>query len=223
MNIPTACKLPVVGTLTFALFFLSGKLGATYTIQDDLVVEGETVLEDDLEVQGSVAIGPDTSSTNNSLVFGEYSSSSAWASFAGGADAIAGGSRSIAMGDSAFAGGETSAAFGSFTSAMGLATLAGGVGTLASGDYAVALGRQTRGQSYASFAIGRFNVGGTSSGGDTTWNEEDPLFEIGNGTAWNDRSNAMTVYKDGRTEFTGTVRIEPSGDLSMGPFTNGPQ
>lgn len=53
MNTPNACTLSIVGTLAAALLFSAGKLSATYTIQDDLVVEGDGSVEKSLEVDGN--------------------------------------------------------------------------------------------------------------------------------------------------------------------------
>jgi len=64
----------------------------------------------------------------------------------------------------------------------------------ASGDYATAMGRETKAQAYSSLAIGRYNVGGGNS---TSWQNADPLFEIGNGLNASNPSNALTILKDG--------------------------
>ena len=45
-----------------------------------------------------------------------------------------------------------------------------------------------------SVAMGRYNVGGGNS---ISWVETDPLFEIGIGTSFSDRANALTVLKNG--------------------------
>jgi hypothetical protein len=60
------------------------------------------------------------------------------------------------------------------------------------------MGRWTTANSYISTALGRFNVGGGSS---TDWVETDPLFEIGNGTSTSAKSNALTIYKNGKLEI----------------------
>lgn len=92
--------------------------------------------------------------------------------------------------------------------------------TDASGRASTAMGFRTKADSLSSMAIGQYNLGG---GHATQWNGEDPLFEIGNGTSFGNRSNAVTVYKNGNMEVSGTIRTaEPAGDLSMGAFTAQP-
>jgi hypothetical protein len=121
----------------------------------------------------------------------------------------------------------SSFAVGEGTAATGLDSTATGYGTTASGDFSTATGDQTKAYAYASFALGRNNVGGFAAGGDTAWVETDPVLEIGNGGDWNSPSNAVTILKNanmrtgGKAEFKGGVRVPPQGDLSMGDFTAG--
>ena len=88
-------------------------------------------------------------------------------------------------------------------------TLNGGDGTiiltrgLADSLYAALGSGSVAGQGllYNSFdaaVFGRYNLGGDDTGS-TTWVESDPLFELGNGTAADERSNAVTVKKNGET------------------------
>ncbi|MEH1007660.1 MULTISPECIES: tail fiber domain-containing protein [unclassified Winogradskyella] len=62
------------------------------------------------------------------------------------------------------------------------------------GSYSTTIGYGTAAESYASTAIGSFNVGG---GDPNTWVDNSPLFEIGNGTSDLNRRNALTVLKTG--------------------------
>jgi len=64
------------------------------------------------------------------------------------------------------------------------------------------------------------------------WCASDPLFEVGNGTSSSYPSDALVVYKNGNTTVSGTltvtgssntILVNPAGDLSMGPFTTGPE
>ena len=75
----------------------------------------------------------------------------------------------------------------------------------AEGDYSIALGGSSAlgvlstamgytSSSFFSTSIGTLNIGGGSS---NTWIETDPLFEIGNSNDPNNRSNALTVLKNG--------------------------
>ena len=76
---------------------------------------------------------------------------------------------------------------GNYSTAMGN-------NTTASGDYSTAMGWGTKVQSVSSTAIGQFNIGG---GDPEVWINTNPLFEIGNGQDDGNRSNALTVLKNG--------------------------
>ncbi len=91
-----------------------------------------------------------------------------------------------AMGDYSFAAGYNSKALNSYSVAMR--------GGKASGFGSIAIGGGTHAASYAGMAIGEFNVG---TGNPASWQPEDPLFEIGNGSTPSNRRNAMTVFKNG--------------------------
>src|SRR4029079_2140319 len=92
-------------------------------------------------------------------------------------------------------------AFGNLTEARGMVSTTMGYGSVAQGnwslaagyransvaDFSFAMGENTKSRSQNSFVVGRNN--------DTT--AINSLFEIGNGTADNARSNAMTVLQGG--------------------------
>ncbi|WOO42199.1 hypothetical protein [Rubellicoccus peritrichatus] len=105
---------------------------------------------------------------------------SIYGSSADGNNAIALGARSLAEGDN---------------------SLALGSDNVAVGDNATALGANTKANSYLSTVLGRYNSGDfdAANNGDTAWVELDSLFEIGNGVNENDRTNAVTVLKNGQT------------------------
>ena len=95
--------------------------------------------------------------------------------------------------------------FGSVTiglsnKAVSTNAFAAGYNNLATGFYATAFGNNTYSKSYGSFVIGQYNV---VAGDSTQWIETDPLFIVGNGLNNADRSNALTIYKNGRTIFMG--------------------
>ncbi|GLR15757.1 hypothetical protein GCM10007940_03720 [Portibacter lacus] len=130
---------------------------------------------------GATAMGRDTEATNS------YA-------FATGFFSNADGQYSTAMGfnTDAFALGST--ALGYSTDAEANYSFAAGYFAEAQGIYSVAIGNAVQAQSYASMAVGRYNVGGGSG---TSWNDSDPIFEIGIGTGPSTRANAMTVKKNG--------------------------
>ncbi len=93
-----------------------------------------------------------------------------------------------------------SIAVGNNTEAHGLTSIAVGEENLAWGFHSSAFGLGIRAMSYAGTAIGRYNVGDPLDIF-SEWNENDVLFEIGNGTDNNNRSNAVTVLKNGNVGF----------------------
>ena len=130
----------------------------------------------------------------NSTTLGIRTSATGDSSVAIGSDSTASDDFSVAIGAGAVASEQQSVSIGGSSQASGFASVALGNFTEASGNYAFASGQRTRAQSQNSTAIGRYNIGGGSS---TTWNDLDPLFEIGNGSSNTDRSNALTIMKSG--------------------------
>ncbi len=139
-----------------------------------------------------------------SLALGYGANANANYSTAFGKYAKANGNISTAMGYNTQANGYTSTAMGYESKANGSYALASGRGTEAAGNYATTMGYFTAANSQSSLAIGRFNIG---NGNLTNWVETDPLFEIGNGTSVNNRSNALTIYKNGNALLNGDLEL----------------
>lgn len=96
------------------------------------------------------------------------------------------------------------------------ATIAGGYDNTASGVASTAMGTGTTAQAQNSLVIGRYNI---ISGTTTSWVETDPLFVIGNGSGDGNRSNAMTVLKNGNVGIGTTNpgrRLTVNGDMEIG-------
>jgi len=133
------------------------------------------------------------------------------ASFAGGGSGTtASGSNSIAFGANATASALGSVAFGSGTAsasysfAHGLSCTASGNWSRATGNsstatqpFAMASGQWAKADTQGEIAFGRYNAQSVSS---SSWNDEDALFRLGNGTGTTSdlRSDALTVLKNGR-------------------------
>lgn len=147
----------------------------------------------------------------NSFAAGAYSNAAGENSLALGYFTSAPGDRSSAMGY-----GSTSPGFGStvlgfgsiaagnYATSIGLNTVANGGASISMGDNAVAngnnsfsLGHYTNSKSDFSFVTGKYN--------DTT--AVNSLFEIGNGTANNLRSNAVTVLQNGNVGINTTAPV----------------
>lgn len=101
---------------------------------------------------------------------------------------------SVAMNSNTHALGDNSTAMGLLTDAVGDVSIATGFQSFAEGNYSMALGYRVYTHAYGSTAIGSYNIGG---GLPDSWGDTDPLFEIGNGADNFNRSNALTVLKNG--------------------------
>jgi hypothetical protein len=108
------------------------------------------------------------------------------------------------MGANTKASGTSSTSLGNYTVASGSASTSMGNYTIASGLYSTSMGNSTRAKSDNSLVIGIFNDSSNTN----------RLFEIGNGTANNARSNAMTVLTNGNI---GIGTTNPSRPLSFPP------
>lgn len=131
---------------------------------------------------------------------------------------------SFSSGLSTEAVGAESTAFGYFTNAFGRRSTAMGSATEALGFGSTSIGVVTRAEAFASVAIGRYNLGGGNAG---SWDDNDPLFEVGNGTNPSNRNNALAILKNGlhiiNSNITG-LRIYPgsgSDGLEIEPKPNG--
>ncbi len=109
----------------------------------------------------------------------------------------ASGSYSIVAGESNIASGSYSTAFGNITVASGLNSTSFGKSTTASGHYSTTIGENTVAESAYETVLGRWNSD-YSPTNTTGWSSFDRLFVVGNGTASNARSNAMTILKNGK-------------------------
>lgn len=158
----------------------------------------------------SVAFGYNTKAKSNySFAGGQTSTASGLGSFAYGNNCIASGENAIAVGNTNAATGTRSACFGSqsfatghsafcvgsLNKAVGVASLAAGSATKASGNFALSAGIETIAKSYACTSLGAYNDSTSSSS--ISWIATDPLFIVGNGTAPGNRSNALTILKNG--------------------------
>jgi len=145
----------------------------------------------------SFAIGEGTRAEGlNSFAAGRNTHATGFNSFASGEVTMASGYGSFAAGGWTESSGDYAFATGYFTEAAGDYAFAAGGWTESSGDYAFASGRHTIANGFAGMVIG-INNSPILSSPQTVVTEDTPLFIIGNGSSFNDRSNAMVVRKDG--------------------------
>ena len=108
---------------------------------------------------------------------------------------------------------------------IGDRSIAFGYNTEASGDRSTTFGNAAIALSYAETALGSYNalVVPLSK---TSWNANDRLFVIGNGTSTSARSDALVMLKDGTTTLNGALTINTSSTttsytLPLAGGTNG--
>ena len=163
--------------------------------------------------------GTSTAMGYNTIASGDYSTAMGNSSNASGLISTAMGSITTASGDYSTAMGRATTASGEFSTATGVGANASGTAstaigrqtiasgyvataighfTTASGNFSTTMGNSTKALSYAETAIGVHNTAYTPNS-ETEWIENDRLFVIGNGTAYNSLSNALTILKNGNT------------------------
>lgn len=117
-------------------------------------------------------------------------------SFASGRGTIASGGQTVAMGENSTAFGFASVAMGHYNTAYGAYSFAMGEFSTSSGFYSTSFGLNNRSKSFGGFVTGLYNDTTNAVSGIFA-NPLNRIFQIGNGTANNARSNAMTVLHNG--------------------------
>lgn len=181
----------------------------------------------------SAAFGVSTKANGiNSFALGNLTIARGTQSVALGQSTLASGSNSVAMGGSSIASGGNSFAMGSGAVASGDPSIALGTNTIASAANSVSIGNASLATGNNSMSIGTFNYSKSFSGtvvglyndstdatNPTATDPANRIFQIGNGTADNARSNAMTVLGSGATQLnkygSGTFTGTPTYNLSV--------
>lgn len=159
--------------------------------------------------ESSAAFGGSTIASGvASSAFGSGTEASGEYSSAFGDRATASGDYSSAFGNVTTASGDYSTAFGQNTTASGSRSAAFGYETEASGDFSSAFGFRSTANEFSSLAIGQFSTEGVV---ETSWTVGSPIFKVGNGTSPLNRSNAYTLYNDGRSEQIKDMEVTEIG------------
>jgi trimeric autotransporter adhesin len=166
----------------------------------------------------SIAMGQGTiSSGTNSSAMGKSTIASGNFSTALGENSIASGTTSTALGFSNTASGIYTTALGSSNTVSGASATAMGGSNISSGDYSSALGRFNKSKSYAGVVIGIYNDSANALNANAA-DDNNRLFQIGNGVSDFSRKNAMTVLLNGQTGFntsTPEAVIDVNGSVAM--------
>lgn len=160
----------------------------------------------DFSTFGDVSGG---ASGDYSMAIGPGSVASGDSSFCRGYNSNASGAGSTVIGSYSSASGNGSRTFGYASSASGIGATAIGSYCNASSFGSTTIGFGLEGDSYYSFAQGKYNIRGGTPG---SWVVTDPLFVIANGVDDDNRNNAVTVLKNGKV---GIGRSTPSSLLEV--------
>ena len=163
----------------------------------------------------STAMGHQTEASGEfSTAMGRETTASGKYSTAMGLETTASSYSSTAMGQRTTAGGGSSTAMGYQSTASGGASTAMGDNTEASGSVSTAMGEQTIASDYNSLAVGRYNLlGSTITTSATEFSLDNTAFVIGNGTASNNRSDALVVKFNGDATLAGNLNINSDARL----------
>lgn len=168
--------------------------------------------------KGAFRAGQAVSTEWDDANVGNYSIAAGYQNTASGNGSVAFGTQNTASGTGAtvfgvfqnYATNTAATAWGTHNVlASGIASTAWGIGTRASGGYATAWGASEAAGIYATSwgegttapsayetSLGRYNMAYTPNSA-TAWDASDRLFTIGNGNSNTDRSNALTLIKNG--------------------------
>jgi Head domain of trimeric autotransporter adhesin len=193
------------------------------------ILRNTSDLTNDNFVIGSVQMDEDTSiSTDDNRMFfnktkgafraGNSNNGANWNnanvgnfSTAFGYNAKASGDSAVAMGNSLTASGNYSTALGNSNTSSGTNSTAMGRLTTASGIFSTAMGFNTAAQSYNETTLGRNNTDAASPNA-TTFIATDRLLTVGNGVDSSNKSNALTILKNGNTAIG---NINPTEKLDV--------
>lgn len=139
------------------------------------------------------------------------------------------GNAAIAFGVNNISSGDKSISIGNGINSLGSTSIGMGDSTNASGTSSVAIGNNVNSPSFSEVVVGTYNNTyiPTSS---TNWNASDRIFVIGNGQSISQRTNAMTVLKNGNMGIGTPAPIAPTmglhqvnnnGILAEGTFGSG--
>ncbi len=163
----------------------------------------------------STAMGYSTrASGNGSTAMGQGTTAKGFSSIAMGQNTIAREAVSTAMGFYTTASGALSTAMGDRTTASGAASTAMGGETTASGTASTAMGTSTTASDNSSLVIGHFNLSGsTVTANAVDFSLDNTAFVVGNGTASNNRSDALVVKFNGDATLAGNLNINSDARL----------
>jgi trimeric autotransporter adhesin len=165
----------------------------------------------------AVALGEsNTASGYSAIALGVHNTAAGDNSIAGGALCKSLGSGAFAMGFASVARGISSAAIGTLNNAVGENSLASGFYAAASGEASFAFGVNTKSKHFGGTVVGIYNDTANSAN-PVAINAANRVFQIGVGSADNNRKNALTVLQNG---YIGVSELNPLSLLHISGGSN---
>jgi len=179
--------------------------------------------ENNLGVNSFAAGADSKASGSHAMAWGKYTTASNTRSTAWGYGTNSTAQSSTSWGHQTKATADIATAWGQASEATGSHATAWGIYTDATGVNATSWGDNTLSASYSETVLGAYNTTYIPISS-TTWNTSDRLFVIGNGTSTANRSNALTLKKNGDLGLgtdnpTAKLDIRP-GDNAKGIYIN---
>ncbi|NVK27397.1 MAG: tail fiber domain-containing protein [Flavobacteriia bacterium] len=179
----------------------SGSVSTAMGSRTEASGSSSTAMGSETEASGnsSVAMGINTTASGDySVSAGQLTTASGNNAAALGYSTTASGLSSTALGNSTLASSFYATAMGNATNASGSASTAMGDNTSASGLASVSMGKETVARSAYEISVGSYNTD-YSPNSASSWNRDDRLFNVGNGTSDANRSEALVILKSGNT------------------------
>ena len=208
-NTANSSNTTVLGTNSTASAFYATAIGTENNASDNYATAlgYQSTASDDFSMalgtnvtasgQSSTAIGRNTTASGEaSTAMGQSSNAGNVYATAIGFQSTASAYTSTAMGDRAMASNPFSTSIGTQTTSGAAYSMAIGAKTTSSGQYSLAMGYDNTAQSFAENTLGMFNTSYTPSS-TNSWVAEDRLLSVGNGSSSGNRSNALTILKNG--------------------------
>lgn len=158
-----------------------------------------------------IAMGDQSIASGDFSIAMEHATASGEGAIAMGLGTVASGEYSTSIGNSNTSNGYYSHSWGYTNTASGIYSMALGNLNSASGTYSLAAGYLLSSKSYGGFVTGLFNDS-TNAASSASINSLNRVFQVGNGTAGNARSNALTILQNGNI---GIGELNPAVPLNF--------
>jgi hypothetical protein len=220
-SIAFGCTNCVLGEYSNAFGYNHCVLGGysnAFGYNNDVTGDYSTSIGGNIDVSGNYSFGGGISSNvigDFAFAYGCISCANNNNSFAFGCRACSTGQFSVSFGEHLDSSGYGSILFGGFSQACRSRSLGIGYQVCSRGNHSTAIGCTLAANDLLETVFGRYNVTGTGS--QFSWNSNENLFTIGNGTDDTNRNNAFQILKNGNTTIDGDLIV--CGNISGNTFS----